>query len=89
MPNDCLNYFLAEYFVPVGCANVRSLGAHGADVSKDFVLAQTIVLCSTETWMDPKSPYEVDGFRCISAAKRSDTRAVLNASMYSMRGNAE
>lgn len=66
---------LAEYFVTVVCVNVRSLGAHSADVAKDFVFACTTVLCFTETWMDPTGPYEVDGYRYISAAKRSDNRA--------------
>ncbi|XP_065304810.2 uncharacterized protein [Dermacentor albipictus] len=69
------NKMLAEYFVTVGCVNVRSLGAHSLDVAKDFVLANTTVLCFTETWMDRKPPYDIDGYRCISAAKRSDNRA--------------
>ncbi|XP_072142204.1 uncharacterized protein [Dermacentor andersoni] len=69
------NKMLAEYFVTVGCVNVRSLGAHSLDVAKDFVLTNTTVLCFTETWMDRKPPYDIDGYHCISAAKRSDNRA--------------
>lgn len=71
---DC-NRMLAAHFVTVDCVNVRSLGAQNADVASDLILTNTTALCFTETWMDPNYPCDVDGYRCISAAKRSYNRA--------------
>ncbi|KAK8761266.1 hypothetical protein V5799_027466 [Amblyomma americanum] len=72
--SEC-NTMLAEYFVTMGCVNERSRGALSLDVAKDFVLANTTVLCFTEAWMDRKSPYDIDRYHCISAAERCDNSA--------------